>query len=111
MMISLTIGYQEKNPKHSTAPIRNACPVRLSANLRLNDRPLRILVGGAGTTGITVMELLLELAAKRCEGRFPGPHTDYLLLAGVVQNLLDLRLGVGEQGVDVRVLVGEDRAH
>jgi hypothetical protein len=38
MMISLIIGHQEKNAKQTTAPIRNACPVRLSITLRRTER-------------------------------------------------------------------------
>ena len=34
MTMPRTIGYQEKTTKQSTAPIRNACPVRLSRTLR-----------------------------------------------------------------------------
>src|ERR1700722_415454 len=32
MMISRTIGYQEKSAKHSTAPMRNPCAERLRRN-------------------------------------------------------------------------------
>jgi hypothetical protein len=39
MMISRAIGYQEKNAKHNTAPMRNPCAERLRLSCRL--RPLR----------------------------------------------------------------------
>src|SRR5262245_43281875 len=34
MMMPRIIGHQAKSAKHSTAPMRNACPVRLSRSLR-----------------------------------------------------------------------------
>ncbi len=50
MMISLTIGYQEKKAKQTTAPSRKPCPVRLVGELAPEGAP----AGGRWVAGVGV---------------------------------------------------------
>src|SRR3954452_11244076 len=99
----LISGHQEKNAKQSRPAAMNAYAMRLSpTRLRITPLVLGALLVASAVTAICCP----PVRGRRLAGRRPR---ESLLDAG--QDLVHLGLGVGEQLVDVRVLVGEHLLH
>src|SRR2546427_10126691 len=104
MTNSRTIGYQEKNPKHKTAPMRYAWPVSASVTRRRRvrrDRAVAVVRGrGAGVVGRTVVAVIAGSWTGAGAG---GPTPARVRSLTLGQHGVDLRLGRLQQVCDVGV--------
>src|SRR5580658_4668357 len=99
MMISRTIGYQEKRAKHSTPPTRNPYAERLRRSLGLSECGLLLRAP--------------PVPAWRLAGREPGVcgSVTRSATAAVRQDLVHCARRAGQQLRDIGVRVGEHREH